>query len=83
MKCKQSDDDAVAKKYNGKSISAQLAPEPSDIFWENLGVPLSIRIQKLATTWIVTIFILAISFLICFGINVAQKDIYDDYKDGD
>jgi hypothetical protein len=80
MKCKRLNLSAVTKKFNGKPIQARIAPEPSDIFWENLGVPFKVRIKKLLATWLVTIIVLALSFGICFGINLGQKSVYEDYK---
>jgi hypothetical protein len=82
MKCKKESDNQVVRKFKDKNIVAEIAPEPSDIFWENLGVKFSVRLKKLAMTWLITILALAVSFAISFGINSAQKSIYDDYKDG-
>jgi hypothetical protein len=64
IRCKRRTYDIATKKFNGKPIQACIAPEPSDIFWENLGVPYKQRMVKLLTTWLVTILVLAISFVI-------------------
>lgn len=45
------------------------APEPTDVFWENLGVSSFDRIKKVCMTYIATLLVIGICFGVIWGIN--------------
>jgi hypothetical protein len=47
------------------------APEPSDVFWENLKVSSAYRAYSMIATYFVTILIIGVSFGIIYGISFA------------
>ena len=61
------------------SISANLAPEASDIIWENLNVTLPYRVFRRIVTWTVMLLVVIGSFFLCLLI----KDTQQGWLDGD
>lgn len=51
------------------------APEPSDVYWENLSTTASKRILRVLATYFLTSIIIGICFGILWGINVAKIDV--------
>ena len=47
------------------------APEPSDVFWENLKVSSGYRAYSMIATYFATILIIGVSFGIIYGISFA------------
>ena len=58
------------KPFRGSYLTIERAPEPSDIYWENLNVPLFERFKKTLVTFIMTAAVLAVCFFITFGITL-------------
>ena len=59
------------KLFKGKYLDAKRAPEPSDIYWENLDTPLCQKIMLRGLTLLCTCLVL----FIAFGINYAVYEI--------
>ena len=59
--------------FKGRSITAQIAPEPTDIYWENLGVRAKKRAKYISTTYCITLVALGVSFGIIYGRTALQK----------
>jgi hypothetical protein len=59
-------------KYKDKNIYVSIAPEPNDIFWENLGLKLHKRLKRRLITWFYTLVALGISFALIFGTSYYQ-----------
>lgn len=45
----------------------KMAPDPTDIFWENLCIPFKKKIKTKATTWSGTLGILGVGFGLLYG----------------
>ena len=60
-------------KYNNELIYIKRAPEPEDIIWKNLHVPLSKRIYGICIAWILTLLLLAVCFLVNYLIYRASN----------
>ena len=56
----------------GNSISFESAPEPTDIIWENFEISKCQRFNKMLCANLSVIFLLALSFGILFGVNIAK-----------
>ena len=56
------------------------APEPSDVYWENLNVTSMQRYVKSTWTFCVTVLMIAACFGIIYGINIAKGEL-DKVKD--
>lgn len=52
--------------FKGNRIFAERAPEPTDVFWENLSVTATERAWRITLTYVRTFVVL----IICFGINI-------------
>ena len=65
--------------FKGNSIHANIAPEPSDIFWENLGTSITKKIWKILKTDTAVLLALGASFVLVYGCSFWQDEIYDDY----
>lgn len=59
-------------KYKGKTLYVSRAPEPNDIFWQNLGFSHIYRFHKKVYTLIITMVVLAFCFSLTFGISYFQ-----------
>lgn len=55
------------------NVKVERAPEPEDIIWTNLAVPLEEKVKKKLATFSVTFVTLGISFAIVYGLSQAQK----------
>ena len=58
---------------NKSNFDFERAPEPSDVYWENLNVSSSERTFKVALTFIATILVIAACFGVIYGLNVSKK----------
>lgn len=63
------------KTYNGKILTLDRAPEPMDVFWENLGNDKWVIFKKRLLTLFASFVLIACSFGIILGINSAQEDL--------
>ena len=66
-----------------KELTVEMAPEPNDIFFENLGLSYSKRIKRRIITWLVVLLALGISFGLIYGTSSYQTTTYNDYRDKD
>ncbi|KRX00619.1 hypothetical protein PPERSA_12838 [Pseudocohnilembus persalinus] len=66
------------KLYNGQKISVEFAPEPGAIMWENLGISTISKIIRRSITFVATIFIIAVCFIIQFYCSYGQVKIMDN-----
>lgn len=74
-----------AKKNNlkkiSREISAKLAHEPSDIFWENLEISFQHRIRSTLKTYLITALAILVSFAAVYGMKVLSKHQLSSYHD--
>jgi len=70
-------------QFKGKDLIIEMAPEPNDIFFENLGLSFGKRIKRRIITWLVVLLALAVSFGIIYGTSSYQTTTYNDYRDKD
>ena len=61
-------------EFQGGSLSANLAPEPSDILWENLSIPLPYRVCRRTVTWTLMLLVVIGSFFLSLLIKSKQQD---------
>ena len=66
------DDEYRLMEFEGKTLYVSRAPEPNDIFWENLGFSHRYRFKKKVVTLMITMVVLAFCFSITFSISYFQ-----------
>jgi hypothetical protein len=74
FKCWKRDNDHF-KILKGNYIMIEKAPEPLDIIWENLGVPLSTKIWRRLLTYSMSFILTLIGFFIILLISKTQEEI--------
>ena len=72
------DTDPVLDSY----FIARLAPEPSDIIWENLSVNWYYRQYRRCLTWILTLSLIAGNFYGMIWLKKLQKSLFHDFHSG-
>lgn len=60
-----------------KNLSFERAPEPSDVYWENLNVTSSQRFLRVFLTYLCTVLVIGVCFGIIYGINLAKVKLKD------
>jgi hypothetical protein len=78
MTCQKS---SKGKNYTGHKIYAQLAPEPSDIIWENLSASYGQRLKRRWITYAISLIALGISFVVVYGCSYYQDQQADNSSD--
>jgi hypothetical protein len=53
-------------------LKFERAPEPTDVYWENLNVTSTKRFCRIAATYLATILVIGACFGIIYGINVLK-----------
>ena len=53
----------------GSRYSIERAPEPTDVFWENLNIKTHVRYKNVFITYLATLVVIGICFGIIWGIN--------------
>ena len=66
---------AAQYSFRGRRIKVTRAPEPSDVYWENLGVSKCEIYCKRVTTNILSIIVVAVCFGIILGVSYGQKHL--------
>jgi hypothetical protein len=67
------------RKYKNKLILSVIpAPEPTEILWENLEVSYVEGVIRTLIVYFITLLLLAVSFGIILGLNIAQTGLPDD-----
>eukprot|EP00357_Protocruzia_adherens_P031247 CAMPEP_0115022088 /NCGR_PEP_ID=MMETSP0216-20121206/31305_1 /TAXON_ID=223996 /ORGANISM="Protocruzia adherens, Strain Boccale" /LENGTH=1152 /DNA_ID=CAMNT_0002394631 /DNA_START=120 /DNA_END=3578 /DNA_ORIENTATION=- len=64
-------------QFKGRILSAERAPEPSDVMWENLGVTGAKRFRNTLTTSIATLILLGLAFGVLMLLSLWQEDLKD------
>ena len=59
----------------GTRYSIERAPEPNDVFWENLNIKPHVRYQNVAITYFATLCVIGACFGIIYGINSAKTKL--------
>jgi hypothetical protein len=67
--------------FNSNKIRVKRAPEPNDIFWENLSYRFSRRLGHTFITLTFTLICLVASFALIYGTSYYQQQVNDKYKD--
>jgi hypothetical protein len=62
-------------RFLGKSLQVSRAAEPSEIFWENLNIPLLRKIKLATMTFIATSIVIVICFLITYYMTKYKVNI--------
>lgn len=57
------------------NFTYERAPEPTDVYWENLNVPILERIFRIFLTYFATFILILICFWIIYGLNVAKVNL--------
>lgn len=73
------------KYFKGKWVIVNRAPEPTDIFWENLNLKFSRRCKWQFITYLLTLIVLLIAFGINIGIfyiKIELQKVGDEEKGG-
>lgn len=60
---------------NGKRIKMKQAPEPSDIYWENLATTTKQTVEKTIITFMITIICLIISFIVSLMFGIFKDNL--------
>jgi len=67
------------KTYNGVLIDVKRAPEPLDVFWENLGYEYWELWQKRSLSILASLVVLGASFAAILGIKLLQVGSLGNY----
>ena len=59
--------------FKGKQITVGIAPDPSDVYWENLSVDSLTKLYRRVITFIVAVISIFITFISLYYINNYQK----------
>ena len=51
------------------------APEPSDLFWENIGVDPTKRMIRVALVFLCTVALVVGCFFAIYGLNIAKRNL--------
>lgn len=51
------------------------APEPTDVYWDNLNVSYFKRLRNVILTYLATIIVIGGCFGVIYGINVAKNNL--------
>ena len=54
--------------FNGNVLAVKEAPEPSEVFWEDVDVGFKTRMKQQTKTWIIVLFLVFGSLLLCKGL---------------
>ena len=72
-----------SKNAKNKLIHAKLAHDPSDIYWENLDISYKKRVKSQIKTFLITIFLIAISFVALIIMKYESKyEIQSKFSQG-
>lgn len=75
FKCFKKKEDGFKEEIKGVEVFVQEAPEPQDIYWENLGTPIIELLIRRSITTILSGILLGISLVII----ILLKDWQDSY----
>lgn len=68
------------RQFKGKVLSANMAPQPADIFWENLDVSKSKHLKLKAQTAFLAVIVLALAFGALLGMSYWKIYLSDQAK---
>ena len=57
------------------TFTYERAPEPSDVYWENMSTTSAQRFIRVIATYFGTVIIIGICFGILYGINIAKIEV--------
>ncbi len=72
--------EGISGKTYKRRIYISRAPEPTDVYWENLGVTECKRFGYILLTYFATLCALAVVFAISYGLNRYKTDVENEYK---
>ncbi len=56
------------------------APEPTDVYWENLSVTFVTKIKKVAMTYMATIVVIGVCFAVTYGMKLGSESLKGKQK---
>lgn len=59
----------------GKKRVYERAPEPSDLFWENIGLDPFRRMLRVAATFLCTVALVVGCFFAIYALNLVKRDL--------
>lgn len=62
-------------KSAAENFSYERAPEPTDVYWENVSVTSVQRIIRVCGTYVATLALIGICFGIIYGLNIAKYNL--------
>ena len=72
---------AKSKRFQGNLLSVKRAPDPSDIIWENLGIPWCRVVGRRMTTALATAAALCVGGGVVYLSSYIKGQVYDAYQD--
>ena len=69
------------KFWRSRNINARDPTEPEDIYWQNFRYTSFQRLQYTASTYVICLLIIIVSFGIVFGLSLLQEHLYNDNKE--
>ena len=67
-----------AYQFFGTQIEIKKAPEPTDVFWENLGYSQCKKVQKRTLTFLLSIVLLIICYIVLVLLNYGKYELDDE-----
>lgn len=61
--------------FKGNKIFAQRAPEPTDVYWENMNTPLVTTMKRTICTYLITMLLLGVTFGANLGLNIYKDSL--------
>ncbi len=61
--------------FSKNSFTYERAPEPSDVYWENLNITSTKRLRYVFLTYLATVVVIGACFGIIYGINLGKSNL--------
>jgi Skp family chaperone for outer membrane proteins len=68
-------------KDNAANFHYEKAPEPSDVYWENMNVTFVQRFKVVSVTYLLTAMVIGVCFAVTLGLSVLKDQMNDDLED--
>jgi hypothetical protein len=67
-------------KADASHFHYERAPEPSDVYWENLNCPYMGRVKRILMTYFLTFVVVTFCFLINWGLGAVKDNMVEDLE---